>query len=139
MFKALFITEDFSELPITQDTRVCLIIEHIEDTYFLAQLADKLLDLPCRVFDFYGKYRGRGETIFDYKDIERGYTEENIALTGCYNSLSRLANSIYVETSSSPSNILILYDDLSIYHQLLELIRKRHPWRVRRHLPKVRK
>lgn len=136
MITGMIITEDFSYVNPNENTEVCIILEHTSDKDFLKQLAHKLLDYPCRDFNFYGEHGCLGEVIFDRVDTERGYTDENVALTSCYHDLERLAKRLYVGVKIERHNVLVLYDDPHLYNQFLRVVRKKLPWYLRRKVPK---
>ena len=139
MVKGIPITEDCSVLPIHRDTEIYCIIEHTADKLFLKQLANRLLDMPCRRFNFYGNYAHIGETTFDRVDIERGYTAGNVALTCCYYDMESLAKHLYVAVKIERHNAVVLYDDLHLYNQFLQAARKMLPWWLRFRVPKAAK
>lgn len=136
MITGMKIAEDFSHVNPGENTEVCILLEHTSDKAFLKQLAHKLLDCPCRDFNFYGEYGSLGEVTFDRVDTERGYTDENVALTSCYHDLERLAKRLYVGVKIERHDVLILYDDLHLYNQFLRATRKKLPWYLRRKVPK---
>lgn len=139
MITGIPINEDFSYANPNENTELFIIIQHTSNEDFLTQLANKLLDYPCRDFNFYGESGYRGEAIFDSVDTERGYIEENVALTSCYHDLKRLAKRLYIGVKINRHDILILYDDVEIYHRLLIFARKLFPWWQRRMIPKADK
>lgn len=139
MITGIPINENFSYVNPNENTELFIIIQHTSDEDFLVQLANKLLDYPCRVFDFFGRYRGLGEMTFDIVDDERGYTPETVALTSCHHSLPDMARSIYVAVVCEGHDVLILYDDVEIYHRLLIFTRKQFPWWRRKMIPKADK
>lgn len=136
MINGQYITDGIENLSFSSDTVVCIILEHTADKEFLTRLANDLLDRPCRSFNFYGKYSGRGESVFDRTDIERGYTDETIALTRCYFDIEMAAKGICVEILCRKREVIVLYDDLSVYQQILNRIKKTHPFRFRKVIAK---
>ena len=130
------ITEDFSHVNPGENTEVYILLEHTSDREFLIQLAHKLLDYPCRDFNFYGEYGYLGEVTFDRVDTERGYTDETVALTCCYHDLERLAKRLYAGVKIERHDVLILYDDPHLHNQFLRAVRKKFPWYLRRKVPK---
>lgn len=136
MINGQHITNNIENLSFSFDTVVCIILEHTSDKEILTRLANDLLDRPCRRFNFYGKYSGRGESVFDRTDIERGYTDETIALTSCYFDIEMAAKGMCVEILYCKRNVIVLYDDLSVYQQILNRIRKTHPFRFRKIISK---
>lgn len=139
MITGMKITKDLSYVNPGKDTAVCIILEHTSDKDFLTQLANRLLDCPCRTFNFYGAHDGLGEVTFDRVDMERGYTDETVAVTACCPSLDNMALGIYISTKCEKKDTLVLYDDLHTYQQLLRITRKRFPWWLRRSVPKADK
>ena len=136
MITGIPINEDFSYVNPNENTELFIIIQHTSNEDFLTQLANKLLDYPCRDFNFYGESGYRGEAIFDSVDTDRGYIEENVALTSCYHDLERLAKRLYIGVKIKRHNILILYDDSLLYNKFLRTVRKTLPWWLRRKVPK---
>lgn len=136
MITGIPIHEDFSYVNPNKNTVLFIILQHTSDEDFLTQLANRLLDYPCRDFNFYGESGHLCEAIFDRVDTERGYTEENVALTSCYHDIERLVKRFYIGVKIERHNILILYDDSRLYNQFLRAARKSIPWWLRRKVPK---
>lgn len=101
------------------------IVQRVEDSIFIEDLATKLLSTGCREFHFYGVKESIWHREVDMADIslKGDITVENVALTMGYETLDEFVDAldvgVYFDTVS-----YLFYDDIRLYQEAMELLSK---------------
>ena len=101
------------------------IVQRVEDSIFIEDLATKLLSTGCREFHFYGAKESMWHTGVDMADIslKGDITVDNVALTTSYEALDEFVDALDVDTYFGTVSYLF-YDDIRLYQEAMELLSK---------------
>ena len=124
-FRSIHLPDGAIDVVQTSIHSCYFIVQCVEDSIFIEDMATKLLSTGCRQFHFYGAKEPIWHRGVDMADVslKGDITVDNVALTMGYETLDEFVDALDVDTYFGTVSYLF-YDDIRLYQEAMALLSK---------------